>query len=70
MTAFIQGNRQDPSSPWVAEDGSPLPYLPSKVTSTGTTIVFYASKSGFVYTCNAARPDVTLNTIVCEIGTQ
>lgn len=65
MTAFIQGNRQDPSSPWVAEDGSPLPYLPSKVTSTGTTIVFYASKSGFVY--NAAKPDFTSNTIVCEI---
>lgn len=68
MTAFIQGNRQDPSSPWVAEDGSPIPYLPSKVTSSGTTIVFYASKRGFVY--NAARPDVALNTIVCEIGTQ
>lgn len=68
MTAFIQGNRQDPSSPWVAEDGSPIPCLPSKVTSSGTTIVFYGSKSGFVY--NAARPDVALNTIVCEIGTQ
>lgn len=70
LDTFIQGKRQDSSSPWVADDGRPLPYLPSEVTgdAASTSLVFYATKSTFQY--YAAKPNFLSNTIVCEIWTQ
>ncbi|XP_052692390.1 uncharacterized protein LOC128170663 isoform X2 [Crassostrea angulata] len=67
---FIQGSRASISSPWVGDDGNPLPYLPSSVESGNIPIanlLYFRSDSPTAFRYVATTIAVTLTSYVCEI---
>ncbi|XP_011445993.3 uncharacterized protein [Magallana gigas] len=67
---FIQGSRASISSPWVGDDGNPLPYLPSSVENGNVPIanlLWFKSDSPTAFTYSASDNTVTLTSYVCEI---
>lgn len=67
---FIQGSRASISSPWVGDDGNPLPYLPSTVENGNVPIanlLWFRSLSPTAFSYAASDNTVTLTSYVCEI---
>lgn len=70
LAAFIQGSRTSGSSPWVGDDGSPLPYLAPTITNgdlpTNNELVFQStSPTAFKYIATVNGQQVPF--YACEI---
>lgn len=67
---FIQGSRASGSSPWVGDDGNPLPYMPPTVVDANIPIadlLYFRSDSPTAFAYVAGSSAIRFTLYVCEI---